>query len=167
MMDQATFGIIGMTDLQSQPPNVAATMMFVRAALGGKNDKSCVPLADHCIRVMHGMGQNATDDQKIVALLHDIIEDTEHTAEGLLAMGYSATVVDAVVILTNANPEGDYFEYLRGIVASGNTLALHVKMADNLDNGDPRRIASLPTSHRDRYAERYRRAWRILPQQEK
>lgn len=159
--------ITDMTDVLSQPPNVAATMMFVRSALGNKFDKSGLPLSDHCIRVMQGMGQNATDNEKLVALLHDIIEDTDHTAEGLLAMGYPAEVVDAVVVLTNTNPDGDYFNYLRDIVASGNTLALRVKMADNLDNGDPRRIASLPVSHRERFAERYRRAWRILTAQEK
>ena len=161
------FQVTDMTDVLSQPPNVAATMMFVRSALGNKFDKSGLPLAEHCIRVMQGMGQNATDNEKLTALLHDIIEDTDHTAEGLLAMGYPAEVVDAVVILSNKDPDGDYFDYVRSVVASGNALARRVKMADNLDNGDPKRIASLPVSHRERFAERYRRAWRILTEQEK
>lgn len=159
--------ITDMTDVLNQPPNVDATMMFVQSALANKFDKSGLPLSDHCIRVMHGMGQDASDNEKLTALLHDIIEDTDHTAEGLLTMGYPSEVVDAVAILTNANPEGDYFDYVRGIVASGNHLALRVKMADNLDNGDPRRIATLGFAYRQKFAERYRRAWRILTRQEK
>lgn len=159
------FQVTDMTDVLNQPPNVAATMMFVRSAMAQCLDTSGMPIAEHCIRVMHGMGQNATDNEKLTALLHDLLEDTDHTAEGLLAMGYPAEVVDAVVILTN-KPERDYFEYLRSIVASGNTLALRVKMADNLDNGDPRRLATAPAAHRERLSERYRRAWRILTLQE-
>ena len=160
-------GFIAMPDLHDQPPTVAATMMFVRAALATKLDKSGLPLSDHCIRVMKNMGQDATETEKLVALLHDIIEDTDHTKESLLALGYSAEIVEAVDILSNPNPEGDYFDYLRGIVASGNALARRVKMADNLDNGDPSRIVTLPVALRERFAERYRRAWRILTEQEK
>ena len=165
MIDPITVLLKGTMPELSETPMIASTMMFVRSAMAQCFDKSGQPIADHCIRVMQSMGPNATDAEKLVALLHDLLEDTEHTAEGLLAMGYPAEVVDAVVILTN-KPEREYFTYLRSIVASGNNLALRVKMADNLDNGDPKRIATLPLTHREKFAERYRRAWRILTQQE-
>lgn len=165
MIDPITLLVKGAMPELLESPMIASTMMFVRSAMAQCYDKSGQPIADHCIRVMQAMGPNATDNEKLVALLHDLLEDTEHTAEGLLKMGYPTEVVNAVVLLTN-KPEREYFEYVRSIVASGNNLAIKVKMADNLDNGDPRRIATLDHAHRERFAERYRRAWRILTQQE-
>lgn len=145
---------------------IPSTIQFVQAAMAGVVDKAGQPISDHCIRVAGMLGPEATENEKLVALMHDLLEDTDITAQALLDMGYPAEVVDAVVILTN-KPEREYFEYVRSIVASGNQIAMKVKMADNLDNGAPARLYTLDNATRERLSGRYRRAWRILTLQEK
>jgi len=112
---------------------------------------------------MKRLPADATDDERRVALLHDVIEDTETTASDLLAMGYSKAVVDAVVLLSR--PEGDsrptYMEWVCSLAASGNKMAIRVKIADNEDNSDPMRIANLPPNERD-IVRRYERSLKIL-----
>jgi (p)ppGpp synthase/HD superfamily hydrolase len=69
-------------------------------------------------------------DAKTVAMLHDIIEDTEATEE-LLRKHFPDEIVDAVVALTRGNNE-DYGLYYRRV--GGNRLATQVKMADLIHN---------------------------------
>ena len=145
---------------------IPSTIQFVQAAMAGIVDKAGEPISDHCIRVAGMLGPEATENEKLVALMHDLLEDTDITARMLREMGYPREVVEAVVILTN-KPEREYFEYVRSIVASGNPIALKVKMADNLDNGSPARLFTLDEATRERLGSRYRRAWRILTLQEK
>ncbi len=61
------------------------------------------------------------------AILHDIIEDTEVTADKLLTLGVDPLVVEAVVLVSKT-PEVGYTEYLRKL--SSNTVAWKVKVAD-------------------------------------
>ena len=78
-----------------------------------------------------------SDDEKIVAWLHDVIEDTPTTAKDLLDMGFDANIVKAVELLTKT--EGyDYIEYMRSIKV--NKLATAVKIADMRSN-----LADAPT----------------------
>lgn len=67
---------------------------------------------------------------KMVAFLHDVIEDTDETEESLLEKGVPKVVVDAVVILTKTGE--DYFEYLRKVKT--NQLARKVKIVDMISN---------------------------------
>src|SRR5689334_15268599 len=59
----------------------------------GQTDKGGAPHVLHPLRVMLAM---SNDDERIVAVLHDVIEDTEWTAEALLAEGFTPGVVDAI-----------------------------------------------------------------------
>lgn len=78
-------------------------------------------------------------EEKIVAWLHDVIEDTTVTAKDLLERGFSQRIVDAVVLLTKT--EGyDYIEYMRAIKL--NALARVVKIADMRSN-----LADTPTKN--------------------
>ena len=85
------------------------------------------------------------DDAKIVAILHDVIEDSSVTAQDLLDAGFSREIVEAVVALSKIDGE-PYKRFVRR--AAKNPLARMVKIADIEDN-----ISDLPEDHtlRKRY----------------
>lgn len=74
---------------------------------------------------------------KIVALLHDTIEDTDVTPEYLLEQGFSQEIVDAVLSVTKRKNE-DYFDFCRR--AGENKIGREVKLADLHDNMDVSRL---------------------------
>lgn len=78
-----------------------------------------------------------TDDEKTVALLHDVVEDTDTTLNDLRAMGFSETVVQAVDSVTR-RPDEPRNDYLRRVKA--NVIATAVKIADLHHNSDISRI---------------------------
>lgn len=141
-------------------PTVDETIEFIRSAHAGQTDKAGKPYWRHPVSVMRRLGPAATEDEKLTALLHDVVEDTGHTADDLRALGYPETVVAAVALLSR--PEGlTYLEWIRSISTSGNYLAIRVKIADNEDNSDPVRIAALPADLHG-IVDRYQRSLRIL-----
>ncbi|MDT3388221.1 MAG: GTP pyrophosphokinase [Bacteroidota bacterium] len=78
-----------------------------------------------------------TDDERIVALLHDTIEDTKITAEYLLDQGFPERIVDAIVALSRREDEA-YESYVDR--AAANPIAKEVKKADLCDNMDVSRL---------------------------
>jgi (p)ppGpp synthase/HD superfamily hydrolase len=117
---------------------LAETIAFMRAAHTGQLDKLGAPYWKHPMRVMAHLSDLAPLEAKLVALLHDVIEDTIVTPADLCAAGYSSAVVDAVVELTR-KPGEPYDAYIERLAASGNELAIQVKLADLADNLDPAR----------------------------
>lgn len=100
----------------------------------GQIDKAGAPYVIHCLRVANAM---STTDEKIVAILHDIVEDTEITFEYLEHEGFSEEVVTAVKAITRELEE-PYNDYLLRVVK--NKLAYKVKLADMMDNSDVTRF---------------------------
>ena len=98
-------------------------------------------------------------DAKIVAYMHDLIEDTPVTKEFLLECGFDEYIVDAVDMLTHKNENDDYFEYVRGVAK--NPLAKKVKIADLTTNSDLTRLDK-PTKTDFKRAEKYKKALQIL-----
>lgn len=95
---------------------------------------------------------------KVVAYLHDIIEDTDMTAEKLLEMGFDTDVVAAVVALTHK--EGvPYMEYIQNI--KKNPLASQVKRADLKHNMDLSRLNVITEADKKR-VQKYERAYKEL-----
>ncbi|WP_304507058.1 GTP pyrophosphokinase [Anaerotignum sp.] len=121
----------------------------------GQLDKGGNPYILHPIRVMLGC---KTLDEKIVAVLHDTLENSGLTAEDLIKEGFSETIVDAVVCLTR-EIGGDYMEYIQKV--SKNPLATAVKLSDLADNMDLKRLPGLTPRDFQRL-ERYLRAQIIL-----
>ena len=109
-----------------------------------QKDKSGKPYILHPLHVMETV---KSDDAKIVAILHDIIEDTDVTEEDLLNAGLSKHIVDAVVMLTRSRDE-DYMDYVKKL--SSNPLAKEVKLADLQHNMDLRRLSTLKERDLDR-----------------
>lgn len=117
-------------------------------------DKAGQPYILHPLRVMQAM---KTDPQRIVAILHDVVEDTSETVDSLRRRGFSEEILDAIAALTKKDGE-DYFEFVAR--AASNGLARPVKIADIRDNLDSTRIASPTKNDHDRMA-RYRRALKL------
>ncbi len=104
------------------------------AAHSGQVDKGGSPYINHPVAVAEAL---ETEEEQIVALLHDVVEDTPITLEELLGRGFSRSVVEAVDCLTKR--EGEAREaYLARI--KQNPLATVVKLADLRHNSDLSRI---------------------------
>ena len=102
----------------------------------GQIDKAGAPYILHPIRVMLRMN---TVDEMIVAVLHDVVEDSSWTIGNLLAEGFSDSVVEAVGVLTKLPGES---REAAGERARQHPIARAVKLADNAENMDLTRIAN-------------------------
>ena len=131
-----------------------ALALAVRAHAGQK-DQAGQPYILHPLRVMM---KTDTAAGRIVAVLHDVVEDTALTLADLRAAGLAARAVDAVDALTR-RPGEPYLEYMAR--AGANPLARRIKIADLEDNMGWRRLKGLAADDRARMA-RYRRAYRLL-----
>ncbi|HBY20355.1 MAG TPA: GTP pyrophosphokinase [Clostridiales bacterium] len=121
----------------------------------GQKDKAGEVYILHPLRVM--MSQ-ASEEGKVVAVLHDVIEDSNLTIYDLDAEGFSERIIDAVYSLTKQDNE-NYFNYVRR--CKENDIAKYVKLADLEDNSDLRRIKN-PTEKDFERNKRYKKAMDIL-----
>ena len=96
------------------------------------------PYIEHPFRVMSA-GQ--TLQEKIVGVLHDVVEDTPWTLEQLTEEGFSKEVVDGIDAMTRRDNES-YDDYLLRV--QDNPLATRVKLNDLTDNMDIRRWNEIP-----------------------
>lgn len=110
---------------------------FATNALAGMEDENGFPYINHAMRVMDKMD---TEEEKIVAVLHDVMEDTEMSVSDLRAEGFSREVLEALTILTKRNVM-TYFDYIEDI--AGSELATKVKIAEIEDNKDIRRVKKM------------------------
>ncbi|WP_431785885.1 HD domain-containing protein [Paenibacillus lactis] len=124
-------------------------------AHSGQTDKGGSPYILHPLRVMHMM---ESEDEKIVAVLHDVIEDTDVTYGDLLKEGFSHEVIKAVRALTRQENE-TYMEFIHR--CKKNDLACKVKIQDIYDNLDLSRIEN-PTDEDYIRQKRYTKALRLL-----
>ena len=102
-----------------------------------QTDKAGNPYILHPLHVMENVNSK---EGKIVAILHDIIEDTDVTEDYLLKIGLSKRIVDAVVALTRSE-DIDYQEYIKNL--GSNPLAKKVTLADLEHNMDLKRLPTL------------------------
>ena len=121
----------------------------------GQTDKSNTPYIFHVLRVMHSVN---TDEQKITALLHDVVEDTDWTFDKLKQEGFSDEIVEAIDSVTKRKGE-DYFTFVNR--SKNNVIGRIVKIADIKDNLNIKRIEK-PTDKDFERMKRYRKALRIL-----
>ena len=96
----------------------------------GQVDKAGVPYINHPLTVASLVD---TEEEKIVALLHDTIEDTNITEQDLIDYGFPNEIVEAVKLLTH-NKNVPYMDYVAKI--KDNELARKVKIADLTHNSD-------------------------------
>lgn len=126
----------------------------------GQPDKAGAPYILHPLRVMLRMN---TNDERIVAVLHDVVEDSHHwSLELLRAEGFSEQVVRAIDSVTHRDNE-TYEEFV--LRAGLDPVGRRVKLADLEDNCDLGRIAA-PTEEDHARIDRYRRAIEQLRRQD-
>ena len=130
---------------------VDLALSIARKAHEGQLDKAGVDYIEHPIYVA---SQVDTEEEKAVALLHDVIEDSPVSAEELLQAGLPETVVTAVHVLTKKK-EQDYQTYLETV--KKNPLARVVKLADLKHNSDLSRLSSITEKDRERL-KKYKKA---------
>ncbi|MGN1400427.1 MAG: GTP pyrophosphokinase [Bacillus sp. (in: firmicutes)] len=121
----------------------------------GQTDKGGSPYILHPLRVMRNVsGYN----EKMVAVLHDIIEDTSCTLDDLRQEGFPDEILEAVDAITK-RPGESYGTYLERVAF--NPLAKIAKIADLKDNSDLSRLPE-PTDEDRRRAEKYKTALQFL-----
>ena len=121
----------------------------------GQSDKGGEPYILHPIRVMLRM---ATLEERIVAVLHDVVEDSDWSIEALKSEGFSSVVLEALEALTKQPGETRISAAHR---AARNSLARSVKLADNAENSDMSRIPNPSAKDLERL-EQYRQVRLIL-----
>lgn len=121
----------------------------------GQFDKAGASYILHPLRLML---RQPSPEGMMVAVLHDVIEDTDVSLADLRAEGFPPAVVEAVAALTR-QPQESYEAFIQRIAP--NPLARRVKLADLEDNLDLRRLEALQGHDLER-ARRYHAAWRYL-----
>ena len=135
--------------------NLARAISIAAVGFEKVMDKGGQPYILHCLRVMNQMD---TQEEKIVAILHDTVEDGVITSEELIKEGFSQNVIYALILLTHKK-ETPYDEYIKAIAL--NPLATKVKLADLKDNSDITRLKGLTKKDFDRM-EKYHRSYVYL-----
>ena len=120
-----------------------------------QTDKGGMPYVFH---PFHLAEQMTDEESTIVALLHDVVEDTDYTIEDLREMGFSESVLAAIKLMTH-EPDISYMEYVARIKT--NTTARAVKLADLRHNSDLTRLTSV-TPYDEARAEKYKKAIEFL-----
>jgi (p)ppGpp synthase/HD superfamily hydrolase len=135
------------------------TLALARRLHAGQVDKAGEPYWCHLERVARRLVDRFADATKAeiqAALLHDSIEDAGATPEMLHELGIESEAVEIIAMLSrNLDPAGSYLEWIERIALSENNGAIRVKLADNLDNSDPVRVAAIPAGAKmlaDKYA---------------
>ena len=132
-------------------------MRLAYSAHNGQLDKSGLPYIFH----PYHLAEQMTDEvSTCVALLHDVVEDTNVSLEDL-KKEFPTEVVDAVELLTHTKGM-DYFDYLERIKV--NPIAKRVKLADIAHNSDETRYAGSPVDTKgiERRRAKYARAKKFL-----
>ena len=119
-------------------------------------DKAGNDYIQHPLRVM---AAGKTTNEKIVGVLHDVVEDTDWTFERLAAEGFSSEIIEALQCVTKLSEEEPYGEFIERVKSS--RLAVAVKLNDLADNMDIRRLGEL-TEKDFKRLQKYHRAYKQL-----
>lgn len=121
----------------------------------GQLDKGGNDYINHPVRVER---RCICQEDRLVALLHDTIEDGNLASEYLLLVGFSQEVVDAVLSVSRKRGE-DYFEFIQRCKA--NPIGRRVKICDLEDNMDITRLKELTEKDIERL-KKYHKAYKML-----
>lgn len=136
-------------------PNTKKALKLCYDAHKDQLDKSGMPYVFH---PFHLAEQMETEETTIVALLHDVAEDTHYTLEDLSQMGFGDAVIRALTLLTH-DESVPYMDYIRAI--KNDPVAKAVKLADLQHNSDLSRLDD-PTEKDLARREKYLQAMKLL-----
>ncbi len=127
------------------------SLEIVTRLFNDKNDKGGMPYVIHLLKVYSGVSDYL---EKVCALLHDVVEDTDVTFDDLKKVGFNDEVIEILMILTKEKGE-DYRHYINRILNSDNRHAMNIKLADLRHNMDISRIKNPTTNDYERISKRY------------
>ena len=136
-------------------PLTCEAMKIAYAAHHGQVDNGGIPYIFHPYHLAEQMQDEYTT---CVALLHDVVEDTDVTLEELAKI-FPAEVVEAVGMMTHGKDE-PYLDYVRRV--KRNPIAKAVKLADLRHNSDESRMPGADEARLAYFREKYRKAFEIL-----
>ena len=138
-------------------PMTNQAMMLAYQAHHGQTDYNGIPYIFHPIHLAESMDDEISCT---VALLHDVVEDTNVTMEELSKL-FPPEVIEPLKLLTH-NDDTPYFDYVRAI--KGNPIAKKVKLADLNHNSDQNRCVGcdIPAEKLEKWKEKYAKATAIL-----
>ena len=131
--------------------NLERAIEIAVVAHKGQKDKSGAPYILHPLRVMLSL---SSDEDRIVGVLHDVVEDTPWTFDQLREEGFPEEVLAALDTVTVRENE-DYPDFISR--SASNSIGRRVKIEDLRDNMDLSRIAE-PTEKDFNRIEKYERA---------
>lgn len=129
---------------------------IAKEAHKGQVDKAGNEYIDHPLRVM-AAGHSVSE--KIVGVLHDVVEDTDWTFERLEAEGFTTEIIEALKCVTKQWEDEPYDAFIERVKTS--PLAVAVKINDLADNMDIRRLKELTDKDLKRL-QKYHKAYRQL-----
>ena len=119
--------------------NLARAIEIAASAHKNQADKGGSPYILHPIRVMMSL---YTEDEKIVGVLHDVVEDSDvWNFERLKEEGFEENILSALKSVTKVSEDEDYQKFIKR--AGQNEIGRNVKIADIKDNLDVTRIGTL------------------------
>ena len=136
-------------------PTLEDAIALAVEAHRGQREKAGQPYILHVLRVMFRLD---TEVERIVGVLHDVVEDTGRSFDDLRRLGYSEEVLAALECVTKREGES-YDQFVER--AASNPVARRVKLADLEDNLDLRRLSSVGERDLERLG-RYVKAWQRL-----
>ncbi len=134
-------------------------MQIAYNAHHGQTDKSGLPYIFH----PYHLAEQMDDEYSVcVALLHDVVEDTDITI-AQLEKAFPEPITQAIQLMTH-NEDMPYLTYIAQIKA--NPLARKVKLADLHHNSDESRLLDACDTLRKRYRTKYQEALKLLEENE-
>lgn len=124
---------------------------IARQAHAGQVDKGGADYIGHPLRVME---KCETEEEKIVGILHDVVEDSDWTFEMLETEGFPDEIIDALRCITKQSDDEDYDTFISRVMNI--PLSLKVKLYDLEDNMDLSRLKCITEADLIRY-EKYKR----------
>ena len=121
----------------------------------GQKDKAGEDYINHPKRVAE---KCQSLDEKVTALLHDVIEDTDITTNDLKDLGFPQYIIDSILSVTKRENE-DYMDFI--LRSKSNIIGRNVKIQDLLDNMDLNRL-SVVTDKDLKRLQKYIAALRVL-----
>lgn len=138
-------------------PMTKAAMKLCFEAHKDQVDKAGIPYVFHPISLAERFGEGQ-EAETCVALLHDVLEDTDYTVDDIRAAGMNEEVIEALLLL-NHNPKVKYMDYVRHL--SKNNIARHVKICNLQHNSNLSRLEKVTEKDLKR-VEKYKDALKIL-----
>ncbi|MEO0591017.1 MAG: GTP pyrophosphokinase [Pseudomonadota bacterium] len=136
--------------------NLERAIEIAVAAHKGARDKGGQPYILHPLRLMMAMPDDA---HKTVAVLHDVVEDSDWTFEALADEGFTPEIIAALQSVTRTNRYEPYMDFAAR--AKADPIGRVVKIADITDNLDVTRIGELSDKDLERI-NKYKRALALL-----